>query len=324
MGLFSTSWNPCTDLPDLDGKVAIVTGGNSGVGYATVQHLARHGAKVYMAARNEERARSAIKRLHDAGLGPGNGEIVWLPLDYSNPRNAQKAAEEFSAKERRLDIIVNSAALLLVPYAKSCDGIQDITVVNYLSPIVFVKTLLPIMKQTSEDLNSDVRIVMVTSEGHRGVPKGLHFRSIDDFNEEFKGKSFASNRRYNLTKYMGMLFAAELQRCFDAEGTPIIVTSVHPGVVNSEGVQNFAHSAGGLKTPLYAFIANTFFTAPEKAAYGTVFAAAASVVREEPQYKGGYLVPPMKLTAPYAPTQDPELGKELWEATERILADIGV
>lgn len=92
----------------------------------------------------------------------------------------------------------------------------------------------------------------------------------------------------------------------------------------SDGVQNFAHSAGTFKAPVYAFIANAFFTSPEKGAYSTVFAAASPAVREDPKYKGAYIVPPGKLGNVYAPCDDPELGKELYETTEKILTDIGV
>ena len=75
---------------------------------------------------------------------------------------------------------------------------------------------------------------------------------------------------------------------------------------------------------MYAFIANAFFTSPEKGAYSTVFAAASPAVREDPKYKGAYIVPPGKLGSVYAPCDNPELGKELYETTEKILADIGV
>ena len=70
-----------------------------------MQHLARKGAKVYMGARNEEKAKAAIEKIHKTGLAPGNGEVVWLPLDYSDPRDAKKAAEAFMEKEQRLDIL---------------------------------------------------------------------------------------------------------------------------------------------------------------------------------------------------------------------------
>lgn len=78
---------------------------SSGVGFAAIQRLARHGAKVYMGARDEKKARAAIQRLHAEGLGPGNGEVVWLSLDLSDPRKVVAAAEEFMQGEERLDVL---------------------------------------------------------------------------------------------------------------------------------------------------------------------------------------------------------------------------
>ena len=76
-----------------------------GVGYATIKHLARHGAKVYLAARDESRAKAAIARLESDGLGPGNGQVLWHELDLSDPRKAKKSAEDFLKKESRLDVL---------------------------------------------------------------------------------------------------------------------------------------------------------------------------------------------------------------------------
>ncbi|PCH41725.1 NAD(P)-binding protein [Wolfiporia cocos MD-104 SS10] len=322
--MFSKSFTP-DDLPDLTGKVIIVTGGNAGVGSAAVHHLARRGAKVYMAARNEQRAKTAIERLKVAGLSPGNGEVHWLPLDYSDPREVKKAAEDFMEKEQRLDVVVNSAALLLVPFQKSHDGIQDIVMVNYIGPFLFIRTLLPLLKRTAQSPNSDVRVVMLSSEGHAHAPMDARFRNIDDLNVEYKESRFQDYLRYNLTKFMGMLYVKELQRRFDTEGVPIVVLGVHPGVVNTEGVQAYAHSVGPILSPIYTFIANTFFTSPSKGAYSTAFAAAAPIVRTQAEeYRGAYIVPPGKIGKASRRVEDRELAKELWDTTERTLADIGL
>lgn len=112
MGIFaSKNFNPDRDIPDLTGKTILVTGGNAGIGYATVKHLARKGAKVYMAARNKARAEAAIAKLKSEGLGPGNGEVIWLELDLGDPRNPKKAAQEFMDKEDRLDVLIHNAAV---------------------------------------------------------------------------------------------------------------------------------------------------------------------------------------------------------------------
>jgi NAD(P)-dependent dehydrogenase (short-subunit alcohol dehydrogenase family) len=78
---------------------------SSGLGYASIKYLARRGAKVYLAARNETKANDAIARLKEEGLDPGNGEVVWLKLDLSDPREAKKSAEHFLTLESRLDVL---------------------------------------------------------------------------------------------------------------------------------------------------------------------------------------------------------------------------
>ena len=119
--LFSQSFNPETDVGDLKGKVILITGGkyvgfsrglldsltlnSSGIGFATIRHLARLGAKVYMGARNKDEALEAIQRLKHEGLGPGYGEVVWLEVNLSDPRRSKKAAEEFMARESKLDVL---------------------------------------------------------------------------------------------------------------------------------------------------------------------------------------------------------------------------
>ncbi|KZT04392.1 NAD-P-binding protein [Laetiporus sulphureus 93-53] len=320
--LFSKGFTP-DDLPDLTGKVIVVTGGNAGIGFATIQHLVRRGAKIYMAARNKERADRALERLHASGIG--SGEVVWLYTDFSNPELAKKAAESLKEKEERLDAVVNCAALLLVPYAKTSDGIQDVVMVNYLSPFVFIRTLLPILKRTAEEPNSDVRIVHLSSKEHFNAPNDVHFRNVEDFNVEYSDYSLPQYQRYSLSKLMGILFVKELQRRLDAESSPIIVMAVHPGVVNTEGVQKYAHSVGPILSPIYSVIASTFFERPEVGGYAPAFAAVAPVVRAEPRtYRGAYIVPPGMVGKPSRLAESPELAKELWETTEGILRDLGI
>ncbi|CDO76360.1 hypothetical protein BN946_scf185011.g24 [Trametes cinnabarina] len=327
MGAFlSRSFDPATDIPDLKGKVAIVTGGNAGVGFAVVQHLARHGAKVYMAARSEPKAQAAIARLHEQGLGPGNGEVVWLNLDLADPRTTIKAAKGFMEKEERLDIlIVNNAALLLVPYKKTHDGIQDVVMVNYVGTYVFTRTLLPILKRTAQKPGSDVRIVAVNAEGNKLCPHDVKFSSLEDLNRDFTDTSFPQFMRYTFSKLMQLKFIKELQRRLEQDGVPILCMATCPGAVNTEGVQTYARSVGPILSPLYAFIANLAFASPMKGAYSTVFAAASPIPRElTEEYKGAFLKNPAKKTSVSPLAEDPEKLKELWKTTERILSEAGV
>ncbi|KAI8984861.1 NAD-P-binding protein [Trametes punicea] len=323
--LFLKSFNPAKDNPDLKGKVVIVTGGNAGVGYAIVQHLARHGAKVYLAARNEEKARMAIERLHTQGLGPGNGEVIWLNLDLSNPRIVQKVANDFVLKEERLDILINNAALMLHPYQKSLDGIQDVVMVNYIGTCVFTRALLPIVKRTAALPGSDVRIVAVNSGANNQYPANVRFRNLDDLNRDLEETSFPQFLRYGFSKLMQFMFIKELQRRLDEQSVPILCIATDPGTVNTEGVQAYAHSVGPILSPIYTLIANLTFASPVKGAYSTVFAAAAPRPRERvDEYKGEFLKNPGVHARANPLAKKAALREELWETTERVLKDIGI
>lgn len=98
------TWDSIRDIPDLTGKVAIITGGNTGLGKECVKQLALHNAKVYLASRTESRARAAIKELTKAHKAL-EGRIVFLRLDLADLKGCQQAAQEFLAKENRLDIL---------------------------------------------------------------------------------------------------------------------------------------------------------------------------------------------------------------------------
>ncbi|KZT10383.1 NAD-P-binding protein [Laetiporus sulphureus 93-53] len=326
MLFFSKTFDPARDLPDLKGRVIIVTGGNGGIGYATIQHLARHGAKVYMATRSEDKGGAAIARLTKEGLAPGNGEVHWLKLDLSDPRLAKASAEEFMRKQERLDVLINNAAMPRSPYTKTHDGIQDIMMVNHLSPFVFTITLLPLLTKTASDPQTDVRIVNVSSNAMRFLRRGVRFRNADDFNDEHNGELSPDMARYARSKLATVLFTTQLQKRLDTLGLPIITMALHPGLVRTEGVQNDLARQPPVISHIASAVVYMSWATPSRGAYTSVFAAVSPLVREQEQlYKGAYLQPPGRLSAP--PNEDarkPELAEELWNTTEEILRNNGL
>ncbi|EMD32269.1 hypothetical protein CERSUDRAFT_88268 [Gelatoporia subvermispora B] len=321
---FSKSFNPTTDIPSLAGRVFLITGGNAGIGYTTCQHLARHGAKVYLGARSEERGKAAVERLKSEGLGPENGEVIFHPLDLSDPRKAKESGERFIQVETRLDGLILNAALTSSPYLKSVDGVQDVMMVNHIGHFVLTRTLLPLLKRTAAEPGSDVRIVAVSSAAHAFV-SNVHFRNLDDINKDYNDAMIPQLTRYGLSKLANVLFIKELQKRLNAENCPIIALSLHPGSVDTEGTQNGANDANIVVRVVFNALRVAFFADPSKGSYTTVFAAAAPAVRADPdKYKGAYLEPVAKIGKPSADATNAALATELWETTEKILVDIGV
>ncbi|TFK93642.1 NAD-P-binding protein [Polyporus arcularius HHB13444] len=311
-------------IPDLTGKVAIVTGGNSGLGLATVQHLTRHGAKMYLASRSEASAAAAMEQLRSEGLGPRNGQIEWLELDLSDPRKAKRSAEDFLAREDRLDMLVNNAGIRSPDWGTHLPA-HLTHVSSYISPVIFTRTLLPIMIKTARNPQNDVRIVtMSTSYISMFKGKTVRFNTVGDLNEEFKDAMLADMLRYAKTKLANVLYVKRLQKEFDALDIPITVMSVDPGTVDTPGFR----SDPSLKIPIIGLIIRLWawltFDTPSEGAYGTVFAIASPAVRaDRDKYKGAYIVPPGLVGTPQTPqAESAELAEELWQTTESLCASL--
>ncbi|KAI0066961.1 NAD(P)-binding protein [Artomyces pyxidatus] len=319
MGSSSSHIHPEHDLLDLRGRVAIVTGANSGIGIYILLHLVRRGAKVYLAARSKEKADAAIARLKVEGLGPNPGEILWLNIDLTEPRKAKEAAEWFMERETRLDILVNNAAKILSAYGQTPDGISDSMVINHISPFLFTKTLLPILEHTASLPGSDVRIVNVSSVAHRWVPYP-RYDSLEAFNSDFSDTVKPKINVYGYTKLANVLWTSELQRRFDKAQIPIIAMSVHPGNVMSEGnVKLFTSLTFG---SLINWGFSLFFISSYEGGYTPAWAAASSVIAEYPEkYKGKYLVPYGTIEEASPDARREDLAKDLWRTTEQILQD---
>ncbi|KAI0052447.1 NAD-P-binding protein [Auriscalpium vulgare] len=325
--LFSKpSFDPARDIPNLTGKVAIVTGANTGVGLHTAEHLALHGAKVYLACRTESKARAAIVKLESKNPAlKGDGRLVWLPLDLSSVRNAKKAAESFLEKESRLDIIVSNAARLAEEYQITDEGLEMSVSVNHAGHFVFITTLLPVLKKTAELPDADVRVVAVSSDAHRLAGSHTVFASLDDLNHPQSKPSrkngwCARFARYAITKLMSILFVRELQRQLDEENVPITVIAVHPG--GPIASENILERLPFGVSRIYAAISMT----PDQGSYTSLFAAtSARVAAERPQFKGAYLEPYGQIVSVKKMRKeagDVELGKTLWATTERVVGGI--
>jgi len=230
------SWPPKShftvdDIPDLSGKVYIVTGSSGGVGKETARALLKHNAKVYFAARNREKADAAIAELKQE---TGN-EGVFLELDLMNLASVKKTAEEFQSKETRLDCLFNNAGVMFPPIEDlTHDGYDLQFGVNVLGHFYLTQLLLPVLLATAK-LNPDgkARVVNTSSIGHE-LFDGIHFDTLL-YSAEGQSKEIVEKARkrlgtsqlYNQSKVGNVIHARELAKRYGDQG--LVATSCNPG-----------------------------------------------------------------------------------------------
>ncbi|KAL2825098.1 hypothetical protein BDW59DRAFT_162043 [Aspergillus cavernicola] len=318
-GLSETSWKG----GDLTGRVALVTGGNAGMGFAVAEQLAVHGAKVYMAARSESKAGHAIRQYQQLhGLG-AKGSITWLPLDLSSVKDVRRAVEQLRSLEQKLDILVNSAGQMMADYALSEDQLEMSVSVNHMGHFALTTMLLPLLRNATGEDTGDVRVVTISSGIHSKISRKDLGGSWD------MDRTFASDAghvnslrakvlRYAYSKLLNILFATELQRRCDRESIPIISMSINPGLVATDGALELYPTwlRGALKA-----VGRT----PLQGANAALFAAIAPEVGlKRAQYRGSYLNSRGEVDRASDIASDAQLAAELWEVSKMIVSkDLG-
>ncbi|MFJ9347026.1 oxidoreductase [Streptomyces sp. NPDC101237] len=196
------TWNT-SDLPDLAGRTAVVTGANSGIGRTTADALARAGAHVVLAVRDPERGRAAA-----AGLA-GSTEVRRLDLaDLASVR-------EFAAGwDRPLDLLINNAGVMMLPEQSTADGFEMQFGTNHLGHFALTNLLLPYLTD---------RVVTLSSGLHRGGDGVIHFADVN-----LRG-GYSPTRAYAQSKLANLLFTLELQRRLTEAGSPVRALAAHPG-----------------------------------------------------------------------------------------------
>lgn len=205
------------NIPDLTGKVIIVTGGNSGLGYVSVKAFAEKGAEVILATRSIEKGEAAKKM-----IGVVKGKIVVMQLDLMDFASIKSFAANFSKKYNRLDVLLNNAGIMTTPYFLTKDGLEAQNGTNHFGHFALTGQLFELIKNTSGS-----RIVNVSSMAHK---QG----NMDFDNLLFeKGKGYSAIKSYGRSKLSNLLFTYELQRKLESAGIGSIAVAAHPGVSNT-------------------------------------------------------------------------------------------
>ncbi|CAO3565035.1 unnamed protein product [Mortierella alpina] len=301
------------DIPDLSGKVAVVTGANTGLGYATTVALASHGAHVILACRSEAKALEAIERAkvdikQKNPLLKTEPKLEFLALDLNDMNKCHQAAKEFLAKGLPLHILVNNGGIMTSPFALSADGIEQQFAVNHMGHFVFTMTLLDRIKESQPS-----RIVMLSSIGHEGSVKGgIDFETLND-------KS-ASNpaSRYGRSKLANILCGKALARRLASE--KVYVNMPHPGFVYTELQRNNKDSMGAIAAVTYDLAGRMCASKPAVGALNQIFCATSPEI-EEKDIRGKYFIPVGNELRPSPHALDEELQEKLWAYSEKLMRE---
>jgi NAD(P)-dependent dehydrogenase (short-subunit alcohol dehydrogenase family) len=291
------------DIPDQSGRVAVVTGANSGIGYVTARELARRGARVVLACRSEARGSEAVGRL--AREVPG-AEAEAARLDLADLACVREFADACS--HDRLDLLVNNAGVMALPYGTTADGFETQFGVNHLGHFALTGLLLPTILGTP-----GARVVTVSSTVHM-----LANIDIDDLNSERRYQRWTA---YARSKTANLLFTHELSRRLAAHGSDVVAAAAHPGYAATNLQTAGPLMAGRKASERFMRLGNRYFAQPADAgALPTLYAATAPGVRPDsftgPSFVMWRGAPRPSWRAPW--TLDDRAGELLWDASEQL------
>ncbi|MFO7671034.1 MAG: oxidoreductase [Bacteroidales bacterium] len=292
------------NIPNLEGKNIVVTGGNSGLGFESVKAFAMKGAEVVLASRSVEKGEEArTEILKDF---PG-GKIKVMQLDLGDLESVRNFASVFKKSQKKLDVLLNNAGIMMTPYFTTKDGFEGQLGTNHLGHFALTGLLMELLLKTQGS-----RIVNISS--------GAHKRGEMDFNNlQFEnGKDYSPIKAYGRSKLSNLLFTYELQRKLEAAKKGTIAVAAHPGVA----LTNLARYQEGRL--LYKIIFPLFKGMVQNQAMGALPQIRASV---DPGVKGGqYYGPDGKrefkgypvVVQSNAASHHPGDAAKLWKESEKL------
>ncbi|MGB5682623.1 MAG: SDR family NAD(P)-dependent oxidoreductase [Polyangiales bacterium] len=283
-------------VPDQTGRVAIITGSNSGIGFETARVLAGEGATVIMACRNLDKAKPKAKEIRAARPGC---DVEVMRLDLSNLDSVRQFAEEFRAKHSRLDLLVNNAGIMVPPYGKTAQGFETQFGVNHLGHFALTGLLLDLLLSTPGS-----RVVTVSSIAH--------YLGKIDFSDLNWERGYKAQAAYGQSKLANLLFTYELQRRLAAAGKETLAVAAHPGWT-STNLQEHA--------PSVKFMNRFFAQEPLMGALPTLYAATESDVKGGEYYgPSGFLEmngPPKRVNSNKR-SRDEKVAERLWNVSQDL------
>jgi NAD(P)-dependent dehydrogenase (short-subunit alcohol dehydrogenase family) len=300
----ATMWTE-RDIPDQAGRVAVVTGANSGIGWEAARALAEHGAHVVLACRTRSKAEDARQRI--LRTAP-DAMIDLVDLDLSDLASVRKGAALVTDEYERIDLLVNNAGVMAVPSQRTSDGFEMQFGTNHLGHFAFTGLVLPHITPVDGS-----RVVNVSSNAHK-------FGKIDLNDLNWEHKKYSPWRAYGQSKIANLMFTYELQRRFELAGVPTIAVACHPGGSRT----NLGNAPAGITGRLMELtrpVINLFMQPAAMGALPTLRAAVDPGVRGGEYYgpdglgqQRGY---PQRVSS-NARSKDADVASRLWTTSEEL------
>ncbi len=291
------------DVPDQSGRVAIITGSNTGIGFGAAAVLAAKGAHTVLAVRNLDKGNDAAARIKSASP---DATVSVQELDLTSLQNIRSAAEELRAKFSRIDLLINNAGVMYTDKASTKDGFELQFGTNHLGHFALTGLLLDHMLTVDGS-----RVVTVSSVGHR-IRAKIHF---DDLNLD---RNYNRVVAYGQSKLANLLFTYELARRLEAKGAPTIAAAAHPGAADTDLLRNMP---GGIRQ-VSQFFWSTFFAQDADMGAEPTLRAAADPSVQNGQYFGpggfGEQKGHPKVVASSAQSHDEDIQRRLWTVSEEL------
>jgi NAD(P)-dependent dehydrogenase (short-subunit alcohol dehydrogenase family) len=292
------------DIPDLTGKVIIVTGASSGIGFEAARAFARKGATTILACRNMAKGQAALESIQ---AEIPEARVETMQLDLASLKSIHGFADEFKSRYDRLDILLNNAGIMMVPYRQTEDGFESQFATNHLGHFALTGLLIDILEKTPGS-----RVVNISSGGHR-------LGSMDFDNLMYQGgKGYSRIGAYGRSKLSNLLFTYELDRRLGANGNNPISVAAHPGLAATHLADHFW--GGRLKGLAHIFMKYR----AQSALQGALPGIRAAV---DPEVKGGQYYGPdgpreqhgdPVLVRSNQASHDEDDAKRLWQVSEEL------
>ncbi|ORX50539.1 NAD(P)-binding protein [Hesseltinella vesiculosa] len=296
------------EIPDLTGKIAIITGSSNGLGKVSALEMARKGCHCVLACRSEAKAQAAIAEIVQE---TGNDKVEFMALELGSLSSVKSFADAYLAKFDRLDILLNNAGVAgPESFVLTDDGIENTVAVNFVCTAYLTLLLLPILEKSAPS-----RVVSVSSEAHK-YPFGWSFNPKDMEDESKFGRIMAT---YGRSKLSLTLFSNELSKRLRAKGVEsVYVNQVHPGAVETNMLMKMKELLGATLYRMFTAIMGAL--TPEEGALTQLYAATSPDI-ESKNIHGTYYVPIAKVASVSTAAQSSDNAKLVWDYLQDILVE---